>query len=286
MLGLEMAPPVEGSLSECLYDTLGVERNVDPDQLKIAYRKMAMKWHPDKIQQSGAGASPEAYQKATERFQMISRAYDVLSDPAERSCYDSHRERILSASSSSNSANAAPGEFDLNLGPYFSPSAFSGFGDTGNGFYAVYSELFRKVHRQEQVFGRMYGNGDVGDAPELGGGETPYQSVYSFYRYWKGFSTVKDFGWCVKDDVLQAPNRKVRRLMEEENNKVRKRERKEFNNSVRQLASFVKKRDKRVLKKQVELRNLNSRPHNLHVRRRSKSSIRSKLGPCRSGGVG
>lgn len=250
-----MPPPVEG-LSECLYDTLGVERNVDHDKLKIAYRKMAMKWHPDKIQQSGAGASPDAYQKATERFQQINRAYEVLSDPVERTWYDSHRERILSASSSSNSANAAPGEFNLNLWPFFSPSAFSGFGETGNGFYAVYSELFKKVHMQEQVFGRMYGNGDVGEAPELGGRDTPYQSVYSFYRYWQGFSSVKDFGWCDKYDVLQAPNRKVRRLMEEENNKVRKRERREFNNSVRQLASFVKKRDKRVIEKQLELQKI------------------------------
>lgn len=247
-----MAPPVEG-LTECLYDTLGVERTVDPDKLKIAYRKMAMKWHPDKIQQSGAGASPDDYQKATERFQMINRAYEVLSDPVERTWYDSHRERILNASSSSNSANAAPGEFDLNLWPYFSPSAFSGFGETGNGFYSVYSEVFKKVHMQEQVFGRMYGNGDVSAAPELGGKDTPYQNVYSFYRYWQGFSTVKDFAWCDKYDVLQAPNRKVRRLMDEENNKVRKRERKEFNNSVRQLASFVKKRDKRVIEKQLEL---------------------------------
>jgi len=246
-----MVPPVEGNLSECLYDTLGVERTVDSDKLKIAYRKMAMKWHPDKIQQSGAGASPDAYQKATERFQQINRAYEVLSDPVERTWYDSHRERILSASSSS--ANAAPGEFDLNLWPYFSPSAFSGFGETGNGFYAVYREVFKKVHMQEQVFGRMYGNGDVGEAPELGGRETPYQNVYSFYRYWQGFSSVKDFGWCDKYDVLQAPNRKVRRLMEEENNKERKRERREFNNTVRQLATFVKKRDKRVIEKQFQL---------------------------------
>jgi DnaJ family protein A protein 5 len=251
-----MAPPVEGNLTECLYDTLGVERNVDPDKLKIAYRKMAMKWHPDKIQQSGAGASADEYQKATERFQMINRAYEVLSDPVERTWYDSHRERILNASSSSNSANAAAGEFDLNLWPYFSPSAFSGFGETGSGFYAVYNEVFKKVHMQEQVFGRMYGNGDVGDAPELGGRDTPYQEVYSFYRYWQGFSSVKDFGWCDKYDVLQAPNRKVRRLMEEENNKVRKRERREFNNSVRQLASFVKKRDKRVIEKQLELQKI------------------------------
>jgi len=246
-----MAPPVEGNLSECLYDTLGVERSVDPDKLKIAYRKMAMKWHPDKVQQSGAGDSADAYQKATERFQQINRAYEILSDPVERTWYDSHRERILSASSSS--ANAAPGEFDLPLWNFFSPLAYSGFGETGNGFYAVYREIFKKVHMQEQVFGRMYGDREVGEAPELGGPETPYQQVYSFYRYWQGFSTVKDFGWCDEFDVLQAPNRKVRRLMEEENNKVRKREKREFNNTVRQLATFVKKRDKRVIEKQLEL---------------------------------
>lgn len=247
-----MAPPVDGNLQECLYDTLAVERTVSPDALKIAYRKQAMKWHPDKIQQSGASA--DAYQAATVRFQQINRAYEVLSDPIERAWYDSHRSAILSASSSS--SNAAPGEFDLNLWPYFSPSAFSGYGETGNGFYSVFSELFKKIHVQEQMFARMYGGGDVRDAPDLGGRDTPYVQVSAFYKYWQGFSTVKDFGWCDEYDVLEAPNRKVRRLMEEENKKIRKKERREFNDSVRQLSSFVKKRDKRVIEKQLELQRL------------------------------
>ncbi|CAK9214838.1 unnamed protein product [Sphagnum jensenii] len=246
-----MTPPVQG-LQECLYDVLAVERTATPDALKIAYRKQAMKWHPDKIQQSGA--NPEAYQEATVRFQLISRAYEVLSDPVERAWYDSHRSAILSSASSS--SNAAPGEFEFNVWPYFSPTAFSGFGETGKGFYAVYGEVFKKVHLQEQMFARVYGTGSVREAPDLGGPGTPYANVTVFYNYWQGFTTEKDFGWCDEYDVMQAPNRKVRRLMEEENKKIRKRERREYSDSVRQLAAFVKKRDKRVREKQLELQRI------------------------------
>jgi DnaJ family protein A protein 5 len=235
-----------------LYDVLAVERTATPDALKIAYRKQAMKWHPDKIQQSGA--NPEAYQEATVRFQLISRAYEVLSDPVERAWYDSHRSAILSSASSS--SNAAPGEFEFNVWPYFSPTAFSGFGETGKGFYAVYGEVFKKVHLQEQMFARVYGTGSVREAPDLGGPGTPYANVTAFYNYWQGFTTEKDFGWCDEYDVMQAPNRKVRRLMEEENKKIRKRERREYSDSVRQLAAFVKKRDKRVREKQLELQRI------------------------------
>lgn len=261
-----MAPPVDGHLQECLYDTLGVDKGVNPDALKIAYRKQAMKWHPDKIQQSGA--SPESYQEATVKFQQISRAYEVLSDPVERAWYDSHRSAILSSASSS--ANATPGEFDLNVWPFFSPSAFSGYSESGCGFYAVYGELFKKVHLQEQMFARVYGSGDIRDSPTLGGRDTPYSNVSTFYNYWQGFSTVKDFGWCDEYDILQAPNRKVRRLMEEENKKIRKRERREFNDSVRQLAAFVKKRDKRVIEKQLELQRIQKEKEQLRKQRQQQ----------------
>ena len=54
------------------YAVLGVDRNANDDQLKKAYRKMAVKWHPDKNQDNT--------EKAEAMFKEVGEAYDVLSD--------------------------------------------------------------------------------------------------------------------------------------------------------------------------------------------------------------
>ena len=62
------------------YELLGVDKKADDAALKKAYRKAAVKWHPDKH-----ASKPEAEQKkAEERFKEIAEAYDVLSDPQKR----------------------------------------------------------------------------------------------------------------------------------------------------------------------------------------------------------
>jgi len=61
-----------------LYDTLGVARTVSDDELKKKYRKLALKYHPDRNKEPGA----------TERFKEISTAYDILGDKEKRSKYD------------------------------------------------------------------------------------------------------------------------------------------------------------------------------------------------------
>lgn len=71
----------------CYYELLVVERDVSPEDLKRAYRKLALQWHPDK--------NPEKVEEATKKFRLIQEAYDILSDPNERAWYDRHRDAIL-----------------------------------------------------------------------------------------------------------------------------------------------------------------------------------------------
>ena len=62
------------------YKVLQVDRSANDDDLKKAYRKLAMKWHPDK--------NPNNKKDAEAKFKQISEAYDVLSDPQKRAVYD------------------------------------------------------------------------------------------------------------------------------------------------------------------------------------------------------
>eukprot|EP01053_Blabericola_migrator_P003511 Blabericola_migrator_1__3510@NODE_2040_length_3379_cov_208_454710_g1295_i0_p2_GENE_NODE_2040_length_3379_cov_208_454710_g1295_i0NODE_2040_length_3379_cov_208_454710_g1295_i0_p2_ORF_typecomplete_len338_score65_86DnaJ_C/PF01556_18/3_4e03DnaJ_C/PF01556_18/1_7e50DnaJ/PF00226_31/3_9e25_NODE_2040_length_3379_cov_208_454710_g1295_i022833296 len=71
------------------YGILGVPKDATPDQLKKAYRKMAMKWHPDKH------PDPDAKAKAEEHFKDVAEAFDVLSDPEKKKIYDQYGEEGL-----------------------------------------------------------------------------------------------------------------------------------------------------------------------------------------------
>ena len=64
---------------EDYYNVLGVERNASPDDIKRAYRKLALKYHPDKNQGN---------KQAEEKFKVAAEAYEVISDPAKRQRYD------------------------------------------------------------------------------------------------------------------------------------------------------------------------------------------------------
>jgi len=63
-----------------LYDTLGVQNSATADEIKRAYRKAAMRWHPDR------NAGREDAARAA--FQEIKEAYAILSDPTQREVYD------------------------------------------------------------------------------------------------------------------------------------------------------------------------------------------------------
>ena len=65
---------------EDYYKTLGVSKTATPDEIKSAYRKLCMKWHPDR--------NPDNKDEATEKFKEIGEAYQVLSDEKQKKIYD------------------------------------------------------------------------------------------------------------------------------------------------------------------------------------------------------
>ncbi|XAR68813.1 hypothetical protein NMG60_11000184 [Bertholletia excelsa] len=86
------------------YKVLQVDRNAKDDDLKKAYRKLAMKWHPDK--------NPNNKKEAEAKFKQISEAYDVLSDPQKRAVYDQYGEEGLKGQAPPTGAGGFAGASD------------------------------------------------------------------------------------------------------------------------------------------------------------------------------
>jgi len=64
------------------YKILGIAKGASDDDIKKAYRKQALKWHPDKNKAANA----------EEKFKEVAEAYEVLSDPKKREIYDQYGE--------------------------------------------------------------------------------------------------------------------------------------------------------------------------------------------------
>ncbi|XP_010259397.1 PREDICTED: dnaJ homolog subfamily B member 3 isoform X1 [Nelumbo nucifera] len=72
-----------GSDGSCYYSVLGIRRDASFSEIRSAYRKLALKWHPDRWTKN-----PTVAGEAKRRFQQIQEAYSVLSDKGKRSMYD------------------------------------------------------------------------------------------------------------------------------------------------------------------------------------------------------
>jgi molecular chaperone DnaJ len=108
-----------GMAKRCYYEVLEVERTVDDGTLKTAFRKLAMKWHPDR----------NPTDKSSEhRFKEINEAYEILKDPDKRAAYD----RFGHAAFEQGVGPGGPGGFGADFGSTFSDLFEGIFGMGGN----------------------------------------------------------------------------------------------------------------------------------------------------------
>ncbi|MDR1475374.1 MAG: molecular chaperone DnaJ [Holosporales bacterium] len=143
-------------MSKSYYDILGVTRNASQDELKKAYRKLALKYHPDR----NAGDK-----QAEQRFKEINEAYSVLQDEQKRAAYDQ-----LGHDNCTNHAQSGGG------GYYQS----SGFGQR-----SPFGDIFDNIFSDFMGGGTRSGRGSAGDAG-VRGSDLRYDAEITLEEAFKG----------------------------------------------------------------------------------------------------
>lgn len=149
--------------------------------------------------------------------------------------------------------------FGFNIWQFFSSCCYDSFTDGPEGFYTVYRNVFEKLKSEEEdAFNYKQENDSDDDddedkevvrefvkPPGFGDSKTSIDAVLEFYNFWSNFSTYKSFSWADTYDAREAPNRYVRRQIDKENLKERKKERKNYITTIKKLIEFCKRRDPR-----------------------------------------
>jgi molecular chaperone DnaJ len=133
------------------YEVLTVEREATSDEIKSAYRKAALKWHPDR--------NPENKHEAEEKFRESTEAYSVLSDAQKRAAYDRFGHAGVSGA-------GADGGFDASI--------FEGFQDIFGGMFG---------------FEDLFGGGRGGQARSQRGTDLRYDMTLTFEEAAHGMRT-------------------------------------------------------------------------------------------------
>jgi molecular chaperone DnaJ len=133
------------------YEVLGVSREASDQEIKSAYRRLAMQHHPDR--------NPDNKEESEEKFKEITEAYTILADAQKRAAYDRYGHQAVSGSGA---------------GPDFNSTIFNGFED-------IFGDLFG--------FGDIFGRGGRGGSRSNGGIDLRYDLELTLEEAAKGLET-------------------------------------------------------------------------------------------------
>jgi curved DNA-binding protein len=132
-------------MADDYYKILGVEKNADQEDIKKAYRKLALKFHPDRNPNN---------REAEEQFKKISEAYAVLSDQEKRKQYDNFGSDKFSQRYSHDDIFR---DFDINQ--ILRDMGFGGVSGTNRAFRGTGGKRGSYTYRGDESFGDLFGQG-------------------------------------------------------------------------------------------------------------------------------
>ncbi|WP_137919717.1 molecular chaperone DnaJ [Hydrogenophaga sp. 2FB] len=124
------------------YEVLGVPKNAGDDEIKKAYRKLAMKHHPDRNQGDAAKAAEEKFKEAKE-------AYEMLSDPQKKAAYDQYGHAGVDPNMRAGAGGA------------------EGFGGFGDAFGDIFGDIFGGQRGGQRGGRQVYRGADLSYAMEI-----------------------------------------------------------------------------------------------------------------------
>ncbi|KAH7648869.1 hypothetical protein FG379_002339 [Cryptosporidium bovis] len=192
--------------TETLYQKLGVTESAGPNEIKKAYRKLALFHHPDKNSESSSDMRSDEFLK-------IQEAYEILSDANLRHAYDS----------------ALP--FDESIPNYYSTED-----ECFQNFKNFFSPIFIRNSRWSV-------NKPV---PDLGNEDDEIRTVEEFYNFWRGFESNRDFSIHDEYELSQAECREEKRWMERQNSKIRSKYIRNEISRINKLVELAYKHDPRI----------------------------------------
>ncbi len=167
------------------YDILGVSRNASTEEIKRAYRKQALEWHPDRHK--------DEKETAEKRFKEINEAYQVLSDPQKRSAYDQFGHAAFSPGGMPGGFGGAGGPFTHTgrYGPF--TYTYTTYGGDGSNSFAGFDfgdpfEIF------EQFFG----------------GRSPFREARQMPRYSITIDFMEAVKGITKEVTIGGRRRKIK----------------------------------------------------------------------------
>jgi DnaJ-class molecular chaperone len=169
------------------YDILGVSRNATSEEIKKAYRKLALQWHPDR------NKSPEANGK----FKEVNEAYEILSNPQKRQTYDQFGHAAFAPGGGAEYAGWPFGggyTRTYRQGPFTYTYTTYGGGSEGSPFEGFGFDFSDPFEIFEQFFGRS----------------SPFARATRLPRYGITLSFMEAAKGCEKEIVAEGKKRKIK----------------------------------------------------------------------------